>query len=84
VVVITDIYAARELPTDEVSAEELYERVRANEPDKLVRYIPTADEIVDFLLETAQPQDIVLTIGAGDIRQVAEQLVQTAQQSQHK
>ncbi len=84
VIVITDIYAAREPPTDEVSAEELYERVQANEPDKLVRYISTADEIVDFLLATAQPQDIVLTIGAGDIRQVAEQLVQTAQQSQHK
>lgn len=84
VVVITDIYGAREPPTDEVSAEELYERVRANEPDKLVRYIPTADEIVDFLHETAQPQDIVITIGAGDIRQVAELLVETAQQSQDK
>ncbi len=84
VVVITDIYAAREPPTDEVSAEQLYERVRSYEPDKLVRYIPTADDIVDFLLETARPRDIVMTIGAGDIRQVAERLVDTAQQSQDK
>ncbi len=80
VVVITDIYGAREQPTDEVSAEELYQRVRANEPGKLVRYIPTADEIVDFLLQTAQAEDMILTIGAGDICQVAERLVQTTQQ----
>ena len=79
VVVITDIYAARESPTDEVSAQQLFERIRAHEPGKPVLCMATADEIVDFLLQTAQPQDLILTIGAGDIRRVGERLVAAAQ-----
>ncbi len=77
VVGITDIYAAREEPRDDVSAQELCEKIHARHRDKQVVYLPTIDEAVAFLRENATPNDLVITIGAGDIRQAAEQLAAT-------
>ena len=77
VVGITDIYAAREQPRDDVSAQELCERIHARQRDKQVVYLPTLDEVVAFLRENATRNDLVITIGAGDIRQAAEQLAAT-------
>lgn len=74
VVVIADIYAAREQPPGDISSEDLYRLVREHNPGKLVTYLPSFAAIVDFVKQTAQPGDMVLTIGAGDIRQVGETL----------
>jgi UDP-N-acetylmuramate--alanine ligase len=75
VVVIADIYAARELPTGDISSEDLYRLVRERNPGKPVAYLPSFEEIADFVRATARPGDMVLTLGAGDIRKVGEMLV---------
>ncbi len=77
VVGITEIYAAREQPRDDVNARQLYERIRARQPDKQVAYLRDVDEVVAFLRDNATSEDLVITIGAGDIRRAAEQLVAT-------
>ncbi len=75
VVGITEIYAAREQPRDDVNARQLYERIRARQPDKQVVYLPDLDDVVAFLRDNAASNDLIITIGAGDIRRAAEQLV---------
>ncbi len=76
VVIMTGIYAAREDPMPGVSAAGIADRVRELAPDKLVEYVPDKDDIVAALGRIVQPEDLILTLGAGDIRRVAERLAQ--------
>jgi len=78
-VVITDIYGAREKPLPGVDARALAEAIARNEQGKQVEYIGSKEAIVERVLETARPGDAVLTMGAGDIREVGESLVRALQ-----
>lgn len=75
VVIFADIFAAREQPREDISSEQLYRLVREHNPDKLVAYLPSFEEIAQFVRDHAQPGDMVLTLGAGDIRKVGEMLI---------
>jgi UDP-N-acetylmuramate--alanine ligase len=72
--VVTDIYAAGEQPIQGVTAEKLCERVRTM-TDKPVRYLPK-NEIVDYLLDLVKPHDLVMTLGAGDITRLSDDLTE--------
>lgn len=74
VVIINDIYAAREDPMPGVSAEELVRKIQAQSGEKPVFFVPAKDEIVTQVAGLAQKGDLILTIGAGDIREVGETL----------
>src|SRR5207244_3131305 len=74
-VIITDIYQAREAPIPGVSAEALAKAIRAHEPHKDVRFVAPKEAIVPRLAEEVHPGDVVLVLGAGDIRRVGEALV---------
>lgn len=77
-VFITDIYPAREAPIPGVSAaliaEGLLERGHS-----AVRYLPVKNQIAGRLIYTLQPGDVVLTMGAGDVDQVAYELKERLQ-----
>ncbi|MBO8172534.1 MAG: UDP-N-acetylmuramate--L-alanine ligase [Bacillaceae bacterium] len=73
-VIITDIYSpAGEKQIEGVSAENLVERIRQNSNPHTL-YIPTKQEVHQYLAQHAQPGDLVLTMGAGDIWKVAKSL----------
>jgi UDP-N-acetylmuramate--alanine ligase len=72
--VITDIYAAGENPLPGVDAEQLAERVRQH-GHRQVHYIPSLEEAAEQVKTTLQPHDMVLTLGAGNVGQVADELV---------
>ena len=74
VLVLTDIYAAGEDRIEGVEVKKLYEGIR-DYGHKDVTYLSDKKEIVNHLLRTTQPGDMVMTMGAGDIWQVAEELV---------
>jgi len=74
-VVVTDIYAAREKPLPGVDARRLADEIARNEPGKSVAYISSREAIVAHLLQAVQPGEVVITMGAGDIREVGEKLV---------
>jgi UDP-N-acetylmuramate--alanine ligase len=74
-VIITDIYPAREAPIPGVTGEALAAAIRARERGKEVRFVSPKEAIVPLLSAEAQPGDAVLVLGAGDIRQVGEELV---------
>ncbi len=72
-VIITDIFAAREENIYNIHAKDLVAEI-AQENDK-VKYIESFDEIVDFIKATAQPDNLIITMGAGNIREVGERIV---------
>ena len=72
-VVLADIYAAREKNTLGISSKNL-----ADEIEKLgteVHYFPTFDEIENFLLENCNDNDLLITMGAGDVYKIGEKLL---------
>lgn len=73
---VPDIYFVRDSQAmrDAVSSDHLVERVRANGGDAL--YLPKHEQIVEHILSHAKPGDIVLTMGAGDVWKIADELVQ--------
>ena len=73
VVVITDIYAAGEAPVEAVTGEKLSEAIGAA-GHKNVVYSSTLQGGIEFMLREARPGDAVLTIGAGSVGRVTEEL----------
>ena len=72
-VVLADIYAARETDTLGISSADIAERI-----EKLgtkAHYFKSFDEIETFLLENCMHGDLLITMGAGDIVKVGENLL---------
>ncbi len=74
VLVLTDIYPAGEDRIEGVEAKALFEGLREY-GHKDVTYLSDKKEIVEHLLRVISPGDLVITLGAGDIWQVSEELV---------
>lgn len=73
--VITDIYSAGEEPLPGVSGRDIYEAVRAIGQEN-VEFIPDKSKIAERVMTILKPRDTVITMGAGDIDTVAEELVE--------
>ena len=74
VLVLTEIYPAGEDRIAGVDSRTLFEGVREY-GHKDVTYLTSKREIVDHLLQLLKPGDMVITLGAGDIWQVADELI---------
>jgi UDP-N-acetylmuramate--alanine ligase len=74
VVILTDIYAAREDPIPGVSSEEIVEIIRREHPDKDALYIAKLADVAPYLRKHSRPGDMILAMGAGDVDSVAEEL----------
>ena len=72
-VVLADIYAARETDTLGVSSEDIAKLLQ--EKGVEAWYLPTFAEIEKFILEHCIPGDLLITMGAGDIVKVGENLL---------
>lgn len=68
---LADIYAAREKNTHEVSSEDLAKKI----PNSI--YLGSFDELEEDLKRTAQPGDIILTVGAGDVYKIGDHITNT-------
>ncbi len=73
-VVLADIYAARETDTLDVSSLDLRDRIQALGTE--CYYFPDFTSIEEFLSKKCIRQDMLITMGAGDIVKVGEKLVQ--------
>ncbi|MCE5198359.1 MAG: UDP-N-acetylmuramate--L-alanine ligase [Armatimonadota bacterium] len=72
-VVVSSIYAARELPIEGVTAESIVDKMREN-GFQSVQYAPDKDVIPEQLAREVKSSDLVIILGAGDIRIVGERL----------
>ena len=70
--VLAEIYAARETNTLGISSGDLAKEI----PNSIFR--PTFDDIKTILRASIQPGDLVLTVGAGDVYRIGEELVAEA------
>ena len=69
VVILSDIYAAREKNTVGISSEDLCNEI----PGSV--YCKTLQDVTEYLRKIAQPGDLILTVGAGDIYRAGEALL---------
>jgi UDP-N-acetylmuramate--alanine ligase len=74
-VFISDIYPAGEKPIPGVSAHTIIERVKKESSVK-IEYAPSIDAMIDRVTEEAQPGDVIITMGAGDITRAADKLIE--------
>jgi UDP-N-acetylmuramate--alanine ligase len=70
ILVLADIYAAREKNPGDISSQTLANEVKKYHKD--VRYIGDLEKIKDYLLAETRSGDLVMTMGAGDIFKVGE------------
>ena len=73
ILIVTDIYAAREKPIDGISAE-VITREATNLGHKQVHFVKDQHELPQFLKEINQPDDMILTMGAGNIWRQCERI----------
>ncbi|MFA5150138.1 MAG: UDP-N-acetylmuramate--L-alanine ligase [Candidatus Omnitrophota bacterium] len=76
--VITDIYAASEPPIPGVSAQLLCEKIKEHKPGETVNFIPK-EKIIEHVLGILKSGDLVITLGAGDIVKVSDELAERLQ-----
>lgn len=71
-IIVAEIYAAREKNIYKISSKELVTEIKRVHPGKEVYYISDFDEMANFVINNAVENDLVLTMGAGDIYKAAE------------
>jgi UDP-N-acetylmuramate--alanine ligase len=74
-VIITDIYPASEPPIEGVHAKLIVEKIKARTPDKEVVFLPK-QEIIEHISGILMEDDLVITLGAGDIIKICDELVE--------
>ena len=79
VVLLADIYAASEDPIPGVTAQALAEDIEKF-GHRNVRYVGSVENGAQVLLDVAQPGDLVLTLGAGNVWRAGEEFL-TAKQA---
>lgn len=72
-VILADIYAARETNTLGISSKDLQQEIIKLGGN--CTYFPTFDEIENFLLKNCIPGDLLITMGAGDVVKIGENLL---------
>jgi UDP-N-acetylmuramate--alanine ligase len=70
--ILMDIYPASEKPIEGVTTSVLVEKIREKRPQEILHL--KKDQVVDHLMGFVKPGDLVLTLGAGDITQISNDL----------
>ena len=73
VVVLADIFAAREQNTYGVSSKDILSRLKAKGTEAY--YFPSFEEIEKFLLKKCVNGDLLITMGAGNVVEIGEALL---------
>ena len=73
VVVLADIYAAREKNTIGISSLDLKKKIDTLGTECF--YFPSFDEIEKFLLKKCMNGDLLITMGAGNVVEIGENLL---------
>lgn len=72
-IVLTDIYAAREKNTGEIHSKDLLNKILEYDVD--AHYFPSFDDVENYLLINCKKNDLLITMGAGDVVTIGESLL---------
>ncbi len=75
-VVITEVYGAGEIPQPGVNGKLIVDSICETPNHPEVFYLPQKDAIPRALRDVSEPGDLILTLGAGDVSQVGEDLLE--------
>ena len=73
-IIVTDIYAAREKNTFDISSKDLVDEIL--KLGKKAEYISDFEKIVELLKNKVKPNDFVLTLGAGTVTEIGPKLAE--------
>lgn len=74
VIIITDIYAAREKDYGDIHSKTLRDAISDHRDNTF--YISGFEDIVKFIKENIKKDDIVVTMGAGDVYKIGEMILE--------
>ena len=74
VIIITDIYAAREKDYGDIHSKTLRDAISEHRDNAF--YISGFEDIVKFIKENIKKDDIVVTMGAGDVYKIGEMILE--------
>jgi UDP-N-acetylmuramate--alanine ligase len=75
VLIITAIYSAGERPIEGIDARLIFQGIKGRGHDQAI-YLETKEELLQYLLGIIREGDMILTLGAGDIWKIGEELWQ--------
>ena len=78
VVVVTDVYGAGEAPVPGVSGRLVADAVRDRRPGAELHYVAGRTELVAAVAALLRPGDLCLTLGAGDLTSLPDELMAAA------
>jgi UDP-N-acetylmuramate--alanine ligase len=73
--VVTEIYPAREQPVPGITAKLVVDAVAERRPGMPLAYEPTLEDAAEYLRTRVRAGDMILTVGAGDVRRVGDLLL---------
>ena len=76
---VTDVYSAGERPVPGVSGRLVADAVRAQDPRLPVTYVPGWEELRQTVAAVLRPGDLCLTLGAGDLTTLPDELLESPQ-----
>lgn len=76
VLILTDIYAAREKDIYDISSYKLYKTMKDKYPEREVYYVQDFEDIARYINMKAGSNDIAMTMGAGDVYKVGELILE--------
>lgn len=74
-VVVTDVYGAGEAPVPGVTGKLVADAVCEARPRRAVAYLPHRADLIAYLAALVRAGDLVVTMGAGDVTTVADELL---------
>lgn len=74
VIIITDIYAAREKDYGDIHSKTLRDAISEHRDNAF--YISGFEDIVKFIKENIKKDDVVVTMGAGDVYKIGEMILE--------
>jgi UDP-N-acetylmuramate--alanine ligase len=74
-VVIMDVYGAGEAPVPGVSGKTVVDAILRHRPRTRLAYFPHRSDVAHYVAERADPGDLVMTMGAGDVTTVGPEIV---------
>ncbi|HEX4978600.1 MAG TPA: UDP-N-acetylmuramate--L-alanine ligase [Acidimicrobiales bacterium] len=74
-VVVTDVYGARETPRPGVTGSLIVDAIHAADPGREVVWVPHRSELGARLRALLRPGDLCITLGAGDVNAIHDELL---------
>lgn len=72
-IIIAPIYPAREINTFNISEDMLVDKIKGKNPN--VIYLDSFAKITDYIKDNVQEKDLVITVGAGPVNKISQDLV---------